>query len=90
MIIGTSRERAQALPPGKSAESGQIVWDKRRHWKVCEPILRCTVEPVLVTDCATRAYSSLHITTITDPISITLFSTAAGPAGGTKTLSQRP
>ena len=36
-IIGTNEEKSDMYMDEKSVESGQIVWDKERHWKVRSP-----------------------------------------------------
>ena len=33
-VIGISDEASEMLQEERSVESGQLVWDKRRHWKV--------------------------------------------------------
>lgn len=33
-VIGLTDEQSNMLEGTKTAESGQVVWDKRRHWKV--------------------------------------------------------
>ena len=33
-VIGLTDEASELLRPEKTVESGQIVWDKKRHWKV--------------------------------------------------------
>ena len=39
--VGLSEGVSEMLRQDQTAESGQLVWDKKRHWKVCCGILSC-------------------------------------------------
>ena len=38
-ILGVTEEASELFQDEKSVESGQLIWDKERHWKVCLPFV---------------------------------------------------
>ena len=87
-IVGIEDEYSENLWTDRSVESGQMVWDKRRHWKV-----NCTsmtaFDNVVGTNFSriSRAYVLLHTTTIMVQSGTILYSPKDGLDGVTKTRS---
>ena len=81
-IIGLSESKSDILYGERTVESGQIIWNKRRHWKVS-----VAGESNAGSYLRYHRASCLPLTTITmAQISTTRCLTMAGPVGEIKTL----
>lgn len=88
-VVGLSDAPSELLRGDQTAESGQLMWDKKRHWKVRVTRPRCLFE-VHANLYSDRRSAWLHTTTTT-ALNTTIPSYRKdGPAGATRTHSPLP